>query len=237
MSRRLALDDFDTCAAAPWEAVRTPAGASGSRPAAPATPPATAPAAVDLEEERLAAYENGYSAGWEDASKAHAEEQGHISTELARNLQDLSFTFHEAQAALVQDAEAILSGIVDRVLPLALRPAIAELVVARALEVARVPGQVVEIVVAPENVARVEALCHGRPTPPLRVAPEPSLGAGQAFIRFAASEEKIDLDAILDEMSSAMGRALAGDGASGSEIASEQEHAADEVRMREAHHG
>jgi flagellar assembly protein FliH len=230
MLRRLALDDFGH-GAAPWDAAGTPAGASEPGRPAPGV------AAVDLEEERLASYENGYSAGWEDASKAHAEEQGHISAELARNLQDLSFTFHEAQAALVQDMEAILSGIVERVLPLALRPAIAELVVSRALEVAREPGQLVEIVVAPENVARVETLCHGRPTPPLRVTAEPSLGAGQAFVRFAACEEKIDLDAILDEMGFAMGRALCREDAPLSGPASDQERAADDVRVREAHHG
>lgn len=231
MLRRLTLDDFDGGAGAPQDAAETPAPASYMGAAPPAV------GAVDLEEERLAAYERGYSAGWEDAAKAHAEEQGHISSEFARNLQDLSFTFHEAQAALLQDMEAILSGIVERVLPGALRPALTEHVVDRAVELARVPGQVVEIVVAPENVERVEVLCQGRPTPPLRIFAESSLGAGQAFIRFAACEEKIDLDAILAEMSSAMEGALtSGDDAVPS-TAREEEHAVDGLRHREAQHG
>lgn len=231
MLRRLALDDFDDGAVPLRNAAPTPALSSHPEPAGLAVN------AVDLEEERLAAYEKGYSAGWEDAAKAHAEEQGHISTEFARNLQDLSFTFHEAQAALLQDMETILSGIVDRVLPPALRPALGELVVARALEVACAPGQVVEIVVAPENVARVEALCRERPMPPLRVAAEPSLGAGQAFMRFADIEEKIDLDAILAEMSAAMGRALGGQDDPTAPIATDGEDVMDDVRDREVQHG
>jgi flagellar assembly protein FliH len=231
MLRRLALDDFDNGASAPRDAAQTPTPSSQPDPAGLAVN------AVDLEEERLAAYEKGYSAGWEDAATAHAEEQGHISTEFARNLQDLSFTFHEAQAALVRDMEAILSGIVERVLPGALRPALAELVVGRALDMTRRPGQVVEIVVAPENVARVEALCQGRPSPPLRIAAEPSLGGGQAFVRFAEAEEKIDLDAILAEMSSAMGRALAAEEDAGAPSARDEAPALHNLPDREVRHG
>lgn len=227
MLRRLALDDFNAVVSAPWDSAEAPMSAES----------AAAAGAVDLEEERLAAYEKGYSAGWEDAARAHADEQTHISSELARNLQDLSFTFHEAQAALAQDMEAILSGLVDRVFPAALRPALAELVVERTLEVARAPGQVVEIVVAPENVDRVEHLCQARPTPPVRIAGEPSLGAGQAFLRFAASEEKIDLDAILAEMSSAMSQAMGSGEDADAARADAEGNAADEMHDREAQHG
>jgi flagellar assembly protein FliH len=226
MLRRLALDDFNEGPSATWD---TDLSIS--------TPDPGPQNDVDLEEERLAAYEKGYTAGWEDAARAHMDEQAHISSELARNLQDLSFTFHEAQTALVQDMEAILTGLLERVLPGALRPALAECVVERAIDVAREPGQVVEIVVAPENVDRVHALCETRPAPPLRVAAEPSLGAGQAFIRFAASEEKIDLDAVLADMSSAMAQALAFGDRAGDQGVHAGDPAADAPREREAHHG
>lgn len=221
MLRRLALDDFNAAVSASWDSAETPVSDES----------AGAPGAVDLEEERLAAYEKGYSAGWEDAASAHADEQGHIASELARNLQDLSFTFHEAQTALVQDMEAILSGLVERVFPVALRPALAELVVERTLEVARTPGQVVEIVVAPENVDRVDHLCKGRPTPPLRVSGEPSLGAGQAFLRFGDGEEKLDLDAALAELRAAVA-SFASDGE-----ASVTSQAAPPTEEREVRHG
>ena len=39
-----------------------------------------------LEDARLAAYEQGYSAGWEDASAAQSSEQSRIRSDLARNI-------------------------------------------------------------------------------------------------------------------------------------------------------
>ena len=41
----------------------------------------------ELEEDRLRAFDQGYKDGWDDAAKAHAEEQRRISAELAANLQ------------------------------------------------------------------------------------------------------------------------------------------------------
>jgi flagellar assembly protein FliH len=194
MGRPLVLEDFDRPPPAPVEQ---------------APPPA---AAADLEEERLQSFEKGYSAGWEDAARAHAEEQDSISAEFGRALQDMSFTFHEAQAALMQEVEGILAGIVETVLPEALQPALADMIRARAVEAARQSGATVEVVVAPENVARVEALAEGRLAPPLRVVGEPALGGGQAFLRFGQAEEKIDLDATLADLSAAVAR-FAADGA------------------------
>ena len=48
------------------------------------------------EEERLAAYEQGYSAGWEDAANAANQDQTQIRGDLARSIQALGFTFHDA---------------------------------------------------------------------------------------------------------------------------------------------
>ncbi|MFV0360116.1 MAG: flagellar biosynthesis protein, partial [Tropicimonas sp.] len=70
-----------------------------------------------LEEERLVAFDSGYRAGWDDAAAAHADEQGRISAEFAGNLQELSFTYHEARNAVLGEMEGILKGIVDKVLP------------------------------------------------------------------------------------------------------------------------
>ena len=49
-----------------------------------------------LEDLRLKAFEDGYSAGWEDAGKAHGEAKAAASNALAQSLNDLSFTYEEA---------------------------------------------------------------------------------------------------------------------------------------------
>ncbi|MDA7965210.1 MAG: ABC transporter ATP-binding protein, partial [Ruegeria sp.] len=43
-----------------------------------------------LEEQRLAAFENGYGAGWDDAVQAQDQARGQLSAELSGALSDLS---------------------------------------------------------------------------------------------------------------------------------------------------
>lgn len=224
MARTLMLEDFDAPHAA-WPS-SAPSRAGGAAPGEMAVPQ------IDREEERLDAYEKGYSAGWEDATKAHGDEQAHISAEFAHNLQALSFTFHEAQSAFLQEVEDILRAVVEKVMPEALRPALAEAILERAHAASKDAGVVAEIVVAPDNVARIEALCEGRTAPPLRIVAEPSLAAGQAFLRFGSREEKIDLDAAVAEMTEAMRRVFEGapPGAPGLD-------AAGEAQAKEIRHG
>ncbi len=191
---------------------------------------------ADLEQARLQAFENGYGAGWEDAARAHREEQDQISAELGRALQEMSFTFHEAQTALLREMESVLVGLVDTVLPAALLPSLAEMVRSRALELAGAGHTCVEIVVVPENVARVEALAADRPAPPLRVVGEPALGPGQALLRFGRSEEKIDLDAALSDLREAVAGFAADAPASMTEQPA-QEAAESEDEEKEMRHG
>lgn len=217
MTRLLSLEDFD----------RPRPAQDAARPAAPAA--AAGPPAIDLEEERLQAFEKGYRAGWDDAAAAHSGEQSRISAELGQNLQDMSFTYHEAYAALSREIGEVMRGLVGKVLPGALGAALSETVQARAeaiLEQNRVP---VEIVVAPQNAPRLAALLEGQPAPPIRIVEEPSLGEGQAYLRFGAAEEKVDVAAVLDELAEVVDRFGEADGEAGGE------HAA--TGLREMRHG
>lgn len=184
-------------------------GPGNSAPGAAATRPASAedtPAPPDMEEERLAAFEKGYRAGWDDASAAHSEEQGRIAADLARNLQDLSFTYHEAHAAMQRETADLLRSMLDRVLPSAMHAALAETILARVGDALGAGATPVEIVVAPGNVARVEALVADRPAPPLRLRAEPSLGDGQAFLRLGSAEERVDYDGLMAELAAMVDR-------------------------------
>lgn len=158
-----------------------------------------------LAEERLEAFDQGYKDGWEDAAKAHAEGQSSISVELAGNLQALSFTYHEARTAILSEMEDILTGIVTRILPDAMVESLGQMIVERVREAAENAADVqVEIVVNPDNVSRVQGLIEGMIAPPIHVVDEPSLGEGQAFIRLGEAEQKIDLEAVLRELSEAV---------------------------------
>lgn len=193
------LESYDDAAAPPQSPSRQ------LTPAAPAPTPAPAAGAPDLEEERLAAFDRGYKAGWDDATAAHEADQGRIAADLAHNLQAMSFTYYEARTALMSELESLLRGIVHAVLPAARHPALCTMLLDRLETAARGTAEVAaEIVVAPVNRAKVEALVEGRVAPPLRVTEEPSLSDGQAFLRFGDAEEKIDLDAVLAEIAQAI---------------------------------
>lgn len=154
-----------------------------------------------LEEERLASFERGYQAGWEDASKAHAQEQGHIGGELARNLQDLSFTFHEAQAAILNNLEPLFQHLLHTVLPAVAQDGFETRIVEELGALSReLGGGCVIVSVAPAHTDRVEALLGDMTTLDVSVQPDGTLGEGQAFLRLGQRERMIDLKTALDEI-------------------------------------
>ena len=84
-----------------------------------------------LEDAKLASFESGYSAGWEDAAAAQADDQTRVSADLARSLQSLSFTYHEARSHVLKAVEPLLRQVVSQLLPAIAKAALA----AKVLEV------------------------------------------------------------------------------------------------------
>lgn len=72
---------------------------------------------VTLEEKKLAAYEAGYQAGWDDSARANTDAGKQVSADFSQNIRDLSMTHQDAYSALMADVKPLLSQIVDAVLP------------------------------------------------------------------------------------------------------------------------
>ena len=148
---------------------------------------------LTLEEEKLEAFERGYKAGWEDAAKAQVEDRSRVTSDLAKNLQEMSFTYHEAYGHLARALRPVLDQIVGAVLPdlaqKSLGPRIAEQLSDLAADAGK---QDVEIVVAPRNADLVERLLERDTGFPVKLIKEPSLGDGQVFLRFGDGERQID---------------------------------------------
>ncbi len=162
--------------------------------------PGTGPAA-DAEAMKLEAFENGYRAGWEDATGAAASEQGHIAADLAQNLRDLSFTLAEAQAAVLAEMRPLLREIVAKLLPAAahasLAGRIADELAALAERAADCP---VELVLAPTHADALGARLAADSPLPLTVIAEPSLPEGQAYLRFGQRETAYDMGGLVDSL-------------------------------------
>lgn len=158
-----------------------------------------------MEEAKLASFETGYTAGWEDAAAALSEGQSHIHADLARSLQGLAFTYHEARDHVLRALEPLLKEMVARLLPTLARETLGQVVVEvlrpLAAERAAVP---LTLVINPASRAAVEAVVAVNPGLPLEIEDEPSLGEGQAYLRFGTSETRIDLDRAIAEIIAAV---------------------------------
>ncbi len=161
--------------------------------------------ASDLEETRLAAFEKGYTAGWDDAAASQENEAARQRAELARNLQDLSFTYHEARTHILRAMEPLLRDMVTKVLPVIARQTIGEV----ALEALRplaeeISASEVTVVVNAETRPTVESLLRATDTIPIRFEEEPSLGPGQVYLRMGDTESRVDLDGVIAAIGAAI---------------------------------
>ena len=158
-----------------------------------------------LDEAKVASFEQGYSAGWEDAAAAQADDQTRIRADLARNLQSLAFTFQDARSHVLQAVRPLILEVATRVLPAvareALGPAVLEVVMPLADDLVDTPLVLVLNPVVREQVEPLVAQATGLP---LRIEEEPSLGEGQVYIRLGPTEAKVDLTQVADDIAAAV---------------------------------
>jgi flagellar biosynthesis/type III secretory pathway protein FliH len=148
-----------------------------------------------LEDIRMLAYEQGYTAGWDDAAAAQTDDQSRIKADFGRNLQSLGFTFQEARTHVLRAIRPLLHQIITCLLPELARealPSVAlEVLMPLADEMADAP---VTLVLNPASRAVVQALLEQATGLPLTVIEEPTLGEGQVYLRLGDIETRIDLD-------------------------------------------
>lgn len=160
---------------------------------------------VELEECRLAAYEQGYTAGWDDAVAAQDGEIARLRADLGRNLQDLSFTYHEAHSHVLRTLEPLLHDMVTKVLPAIARESLGQMVLEHLRPMAKdLADQPVTLVANPANRELLESLVLAEANFPLTFREEPSLGDGQVYLRLGEAESRIDLDGVISAISAAV---------------------------------
>jgi flagellar assembly protein FliH len=158
-----------------------------------------------LDDAKVASFEQGYSAGWEDAAAAQDGDQSRIRADLARNLQSLAFTFQDARTHVLQAIRPLILEMTARLLPEvareALAPAVLEAVMPLADELADAP---LTLVLNPAVRDRVETLIAQATGLPMQIEEEPSLGEGQVYIRLGPAETKVDLTQVTDDIAAAV---------------------------------
>lgn len=170
-----------------------------------AEPPVAQPEPVDTHDIRLAAYEEGYKAGWDDATAAEAEAHARIAADFAKTLQEMSFSYHEARAHVLSALGPLLNAMVERVIPQIAAAGFARTVVETAMQIADAEvDRPVRMRVSPENRDALEDLVGSDPGLPLTVVEDDTLGPGQALVSAGTAENEIDIDGMLTGIRSAL---------------------------------
>lgn len=161
--------------------------------------------AAAVEEAKVASFEQGYSAGWDDAVAAQQGDQGRIRADLARNLQSLSFTFQDARSHVLQSIKPLILEMVNRLLPEVAReslaPTVLEAVMPMAEELADAP---LILVLNPAVRGQIEDLVTQATGLLMVIEEEPTMPDGQVYIRFGSSETKVDLGQVTTDIAIAV---------------------------------
>jgi flagellar biosynthesis/type III secretory pathway protein FliH len=155
----------------------------------------------DIESEKLQSFEDGYQAGWEDSVKAQSEFEKKFSSELAKNLQDASFGYHEARSTLTQGLKPLFEGILSKLLPEITRTSIGPYIVEQLSGMVRDNSdQIIEIVVSPQEIESLQSVLQEQISEPFVLVALPDLREGQAYVRLGSHEREIDFGKMIQEI-------------------------------------
>lgn len=170
--------------------------------------PLADPVVVDsaaVEEARLAAFEAGYKAGWDDAEAARSDAQEQDRAMVAQALQAMSFTFHDARSHVLHALSPLMAEVAARLLPEIAHASLPHLVAEALAPYADLAADApVRILAAPESSARIAALLGPQPVLPVRIEETADLSPGQVSLRLGENETRVDLDAALATIRTAL---------------------------------
>jgi flagellar biosynthesis/type III secretory pathway protein FliH len=161
--------------------------------------------ATAVEEAKVASFEQGYSAGWDDAVAAQQSDQTRIRADLARNLQSLAFTFQDARSHVLEAIRPLILEMVDRLLPEVAREALAPTVLEALTPLADgLADAPLTLVLNPTVRGQIEDLIAQATGLPMVIEEEPSLPEGQVYVRFGSAETKVDLSQVTADIAIAV---------------------------------
>lgn len=161
--------------------------------------------AAAVEEAKVASFEQGYSAGWDDAVSAQQGDQTRIRADLARNLQSLSFTFQDARSHVLQAIRPLILQMVERLLPEVAREALAPTVLEAVMPLAEgLADAPLTLVLNPTVRQQVEDLVSRATGLPMTIDEEPTMPEGQVYVRFGTAETKVDLTQVTTDIAIAV---------------------------------
>ncbi|WP_204112692.1 hypothetical protein [Shimia biformata] len=157
------------------------------------------------ESELLDSFEQGYKAGWDDAIKAKSDNATNVSDDLAQNLRDLSFTFHEAHAAMMAEVTSVLDDIVAAAIPDILHATMGERLKSELLSLAESQSdQPAHIRAHPDDLDAVSSSLPDSADLPVKVLTDPALTPGRVEFQLGGRERALDVSDIARDIVNAV---------------------------------
>ena len=161
----------------------------------------------EVEDIRLNAYERGYVAGWDDGGQQTEAEDNQRRTAIARQIEQLSFSYHEARSHVLKAVQPVFEALISTVLPTAAQATIVPLTIEQLLPLAHAAADApITLRIASGSRASYEAAFEGLVLPPLSVIETDDLIEGQAEFVFGTAEARIDLSHTADTIRRAVDR-------------------------------
>lgn len=158
-----------------------------------------------FDQARLASFEKGYQTGWDDAVAAQSAETARLRSDLGRNMQALSLTYQEACQNVLDALQPLLVDICAKVLPTMARQSLGAIVAEQLVPIAEgLSSAPITIVANPAALPQIEEILAREHSLPLIFTEDPGLGEGQVYLRFAETETRIDLDAVIAAITEAL---------------------------------
>ncbi len=154
-----------------------------------------------VEEAKLESFEKGYSAGWDDAVDAKDKETSRISTMLASSLEDLNFTYHEAQTQLIENLDPMFKVLTSVILPDTMAATFGHHIVDHLTDMAKDQmNEPMNVVVGGGEAASLRALIGDDFPVEVHVREDASFAEGQAQLRVGRSERELNSGALIDSI-------------------------------------
>lgn len=150
---------------------------------------------------RLASYEEGFRAGWDEAEAAQKGNADRLVEEIHSNLRDLSFTYHEAHLRVHASVGATLEKVLAAALPVLVHDTIGERLKQLILDRVMSEGsQPVTISCSGEDGPVVESLLQEDFGFPVKQLINPGLSEGQVAVEIGDSEILHDAPALISDV-------------------------------------
>lgn len=155
---------------------------------------ATSETAVsEAEDQRLAAFEQGYAAGWDDALEAQSKNARAASEAFAKNLQDLAFTYQEASQSMAAALNTFFEALAEQLVPDALDAGLVQRIVQRLSLHADEHLAKILIHCAPARQKFIAEAIPAQLDIPVEVRADVSMAWDEVSLEMSPSELRIDL--------------------------------------------